>query len=120
MYQTELNLSSEILLTNKYENTMITKKTINAQLGIINVYKDGLLSNFMFMSFMHLFLIIFFISCGESGQSRDPVAVNPIDWDDALEQEAEWYQSSEAVRIADNVLLYQHPSTIQSVRGIMK
>lgn len=89
---------------------MITKKTINAQLGIINLYKGGLLSNFMFMSFMHLFLIIFFISCGESGQSREPVAVNPIDWDDALEQEAEWYQSSEAVRVADNVLLYQHPS----------
>ncbi|MFH5831330.1 pectate lyase [Halalkalibaculum sp. DA384] len=57
-----------------------------------------------------LFLVMFFISCGESGQSGDPAAVDSIDWDDALEQEAEWYQGPEAVRIADNVLLYQHES----------
>ena len=31
-----------------------------------------------------------------------------IDWDDALEQASDWYESSEAIRIADNVLLYQH------------
>ncbi|MDR8389684.1 pectate lyase [Aliifodinibius sp. S!AR15-10] len=59
---------------------------------------------------IHLLLIISFISCDEKGQSGGAVAVDPIDWDDALEQEAEWYQGSEAVRIADNVLLYQHES----------
>jgi len=31
-----------------------------------------------------------------------------VDWDDALAQAADWYESSEAIRIADNVLLYQH------------
>ncbi len=32
----------------------------------------------------------------------------PIRWSDCLHQPAEWYGSAEAVRIADNVLLYQH------------
>ncbi len=32
----------------------------------------------------------------------------PISWDDALDQEHAWYASAEAVRIGDNVLLYQH------------
>ncbi len=30
-----------------------------------------------------------------------------ISWDDCLKQTPEWYRTSEAVRIADNVLLYQ-------------
>ncbi|MEX0649312.1 MAG: pectate lyase [Balneolaceae bacterium] len=60
--------------------------------------------------FIPLFLIMFFISCGESGQSGDQIAVDPLDWDEALEQDAKWHQSSEAVRIADNVLLYQYES----------
>lgn len=32
----------------------------------------------------------------------------PISWNRALDQPAAWYASAEAVRIADNVLLYQH------------
>lgn len=31
-----------------------------------------------------------------------------VTWKDSLEQKPEWYASDEAVRIADNVLLYQH------------
>jgi PelA/Pel-15E family pectate lyase len=89
---------------------MTNKKTINTQSGVIHGNKDELLRNFMFMLFIHLFLIISFNSCGETGRTGGEVAVDPIDWDDALEQESKWYQSSEAVRIADNVLLYQHQS----------
>ncbi len=33
-----------------------------------------------------------------------------VHWEDALDQDAAWYGSSEAIRIADNVLLYQHES----------
>jgi len=33
-----------------------------------------------------------------------------VRWDDALDQKPAWYGSSEAIRIADNVLLYQHES----------
>ncbi|HEX8922961.1 MAG TPA: pectate lyase [Pyrinomonadaceae bacterium] len=33
---------------------------------------------------------------------------SPIDWKESLKQKPEWYASDEAVRIADNVLLYQH------------
>ncbi len=36
------------------------------------------------------------------------VATAPIKWKDSLKQKPEWYASDEAVRIADNVLLYQH------------
>jgi PelA/Pel-15E family pectate lyase len=35
-------------------------------------------------------------------------AVQPINWSESLKQSAEWYAGDEAVRIADNVLLYQH------------
>ena len=33
-----------------------------------------------------------------------------VSWNAVLEQEAGWYGSAEAVRVADNVLLYQHPN----------
>ena len=33
-----------------------------------------------------------------------------IAWDDALGQEPDWYRGPEAIRIANNVLLYQHES----------
>jgi len=36
------------------------------------------------------------------------VAIAPIKWKDSLKQKPEWYASDEALRIADNVLLYQH------------
>jgi len=34
----------------------------------------------------------------------------PIKWRDCLKQTSEWYESNEATRIADNVLLYQRDS----------
>ena len=34
----------------------------------------------------------------------------PVSWNSVLEQEPAWYGSAEAVRIADNVLLHQHPN----------
>jgi PelA/Pel-15E family pectate lyase len=37
-------------------------------------------------------------------------AVVPIEWRDALKQPPAWYASDEAVRIADNLLLYQRDS----------
>jgi PelA/Pel-15E family pectate lyase len=33
-----------------------------------------------------------------------------VAWDEAMEQESAWYGSAEAVRIAENLLLYQHPN----------
>ena len=36
--------------------------------------------------------------------------VTPIKWRDALKQKREWYGNSEAVRIADNLLVYQRNS----------
>jgi len=38
------------------------------------------------------------------------VTPEPVDWDDALDQETVWYGGAEAICIADNVLLYQHAS----------
>src|SRR2546428_727361 len=35
-------------------------------------------------------------------------AAQPVPWRNALKQPAAWYGSAEAVRIADNLLLYQH------------
>jgi PelA/Pel-15E family pectate lyase len=35
-------------------------------------------------------------------------AIVSIKWSDSLKQKPEWYSTDEAVRIADNVLLYQH------------
>jgi len=34
----------------------------------------------------------------------------PVSWARAMDQAPDWYGSSEAVRIADNLLLYQHPN----------
>lgn len=40
-------------------------------------------------------------------QSTSVVKTAPIKWEDCMNQKPEWYSSDEAVRIADNVLLYQ-------------
>ncbi|MEP6912110.1 MAG: pectate lyase, partial [bacterium] len=37
-------------------------------------------------------------------------SVAAVAWKDSLKQKPEWYASGEAVRIADNLLLYQHDS----------
>jgi PelA/Pel-15E family pectate lyase len=44
-----------------------------------------------------------------SATTRKPVQeAQPINWRESLKQSPEWYASDEAVRVADNVLLYQH------------
>jgi len=44
----------------------------------------------------------------ESGAHAAAAPAKAINWRDSLKQPAEWYSSDEAVRVADNVLLYQH------------
>src|SRR5207244_11975735 len=52
-----------------------------------------------------LICLLFFSGFAAATQSRaEPSA---IDWKNALRQKPEWYESAEAVRIADNLLLYQ-------------
>jgi PelA/Pel-15E family pectate lyase len=45
-----------------------------------------------------------------AASTQKPVTVTsqPINWRESLKQSPEWYASDEAVRVADNVLLYQH------------
>ncbi len=48
-----------------------------------------------------------------------------VSWGQALEQESAWYASTEAIRIADNILLYQHktggwPKNIDMARRLDK
>ena len=42
-----------------------------------------------------------------TAQTSGAAATAPIKWADSLKQKPEWYGSDEAVRIADNLLLYQ-------------
>lgn len=55
---------------------------------------------------MAAFLLLFSVCLPGWAQSE----TEPITWDEALDQAPGWYGSSEAVRVADNVLLYQHKS----------
>lgn len=43
-------------------------------------------------------------------QAKQNVLANVVPWNEALKQKPEWYASAEAMRIADNVLLYQRSS----------
>lgn len=45
-----------------------------------------------------------------SPEGRAQSETEPITWGEALDQAPDWYRSSKAIRIADNVLLYQHES----------
>src|SRR5882762_4326864 len=66
---------------------------------------------FAFISFLTSFLIATAclpsagnVAIAETAIVNIPASIN---WDDCLKQSPEWYRTSEAVRIADNVLLYQ-------------
>jgi PelA/Pel-15E family pectate lyase len=48
-----------------------------------------------------------FVICCPTQLSAHTAQLKPLKWTDILKQESEWYSSTEAVRIADNVLLYQ-------------
>lgn len=53
---------------------------------------------------------VFFLSSSVCLQGWSQSDTESTPWDEALDQEQAWYASSEARRIADNVLLYQHES----------
>jgi PelA/Pel-15E family pectate lyase len=46
------------------------------------------------------------LACGHS-PAQSEILKSAIEWSDALKQKPDWYGSDEAVRIADNVLVYQ-------------
>lgn len=48
-------------------------------------------------------------ACGTIGQKKAQEVGAPIRWQNALQQESDWYSSPEAIRIADNLLAYQRP-----------
>lgn len=60
----------------------------------------------IFKSLIRTSILVIIFSVCHSAWSQPKT--NSIDWDDALEQESDWYATDEAIRIADNVLLYQH------------
>ena len=56
-----------------------------------------------------VFLLPLFPLCLFTAVCAQPIQ-KTINWDDALDQETAWYATTEAVRIADNVLAYQDKS----------
>lgn len=67
---------------------------------------------------LFLFLII---SINSSAQNSE----DPVRWKRALKQDPDWYSSKEAIRIADNLLVYQHktggwPKNINMTRLLNK
>jgi PelA/Pel-15E family pectate lyase len=57
-------------------------------------------------------LILFLVICAHAAIAQvaygSKAAVATVAWNAVLKQKPEWYASEEAVRIADNLLLYQH------------
>lgn len=53
-------------------------------------------------------IFLLFASTFDVGSSEPSSALASLTWKQCLHQKAEWYRSPEALRIADNVLLYQH------------
>jgi PelA/Pel-15E family pectate lyase len=53
-----------------------------------------------------LALLLLALTTAAAAQTRPGTAAN-INWRDALKQKPEWYAGDEAVRVADNLLLYQ-------------
>ena len=62
------------------------------------------------LSFMSLLCLLctLWVDTASAG-SDEPVSIT---WKQCLRQEPEWYKSAEAIRIADNVLLYQRDSGV--------
>jgi PelA/Pel-15E family pectate lyase len=56
-----------------------------------------------------LVLTIFCLAFGLSAAvAQTPAAAKAINWKDVLRQKPDWYGTEEAVRVADNLLIYQH------------
>src|SRR5688500_10786307 len=57
-------------------------------------------------------IILVLVICAQAAMAQvasDVKTSGPaVSWNNSLKQKPEWYASDEAVRIADNVLLYQH------------
>src|SRR5687767_5028532 len=61
-------------------------------------------------SYRHISIAILICALAFAGNAQHlttPAPVKPISWNEILKQEAAWYGDVEAIRIADNVLLYQ-------------
>ena len=60
-----------------------------------------------YFSARHVFIILLLVApASASAQATDKTAA-PFRWGSALKQKPEWYASPEALRVADNLLLYQ-------------
>lgn len=59
---------------------------------------------------MFAYRFVLFVLLLLHGVSTAQHAGAPIGWNEAQRQPGDWYGSSEAARIADNVLLYQYPN----------
>jgi len=67
-------------------------------------------------------LFVMAVAIGAQGKEKP---INPISWGRCLSQKPEFYASDEAIRIADNVLLYQRdtggwPSNVNVTRKLME
>lgn len=63
------------------------------------------------MNRIAIYVAVIILCCAplsRASAQKVEVAVASIKWHDSLKQKPEWYSSDEALRIADNVLLYQH------------
>lgn len=75
---------------------------------------------------MKNYIVIFFLLIiGCTGTSKKTKQVEVVTWREALKQHADWYASDEAIRIADNLLIYQHetggwPKNIDMAKVLMK
>ena len=49
------------------------------------------------------------LGAASAAAAQEP-ATGGVTWNQAMDQDASWYGSPEAVRIAENLLLYQHPN----------
>jgi PelA/Pel-15E family pectate lyase len=65
-------------------------------------------NTFMFQRIAAAFIIALALFPAAAGQRAGGTSDKAIAWRDSLKQPAEWYASDEAVRVADNLLLYQH------------
>jgi PelA/Pel-15E family pectate lyase len=63
-------------------------------------------NSFFATRLVHIALLLVALTTAAAAQT-DAGAASPIKWRDALRQKPDWYGSDEAVRVGDNLLLYQ-------------
>ncbi|HEX6927140.1 MAG TPA: pectate lyase [Longimicrobiaceae bacterium] len=62
------------------------------------------------LALLRLRVMAFALAFGSAALCARTAAAQIVRWNDVLEQDSAWYGGTEALRIADNVLLYQHPN----------